>query len=335
MLKTNIDYSVLLDFFNIEPKSLKDGGSIEENEWYFKIFSFLKSKTDLQIGGYDSNSEFSNLINILTSGREDSKLYPIQTNSVLSKVPIIENNLHSLYFSELYDSFIGEIEKKCGLLIGNRDNYKRLFNDLICWGKRDKITVRKNSVETLKNWEEIKPYILPFTDVILYDNFILRDNNTIDENLLKIIEILSEKANVQFNLIIIYEVETFLDNNKKKQNYPKLKVHEKKITDFLKTKKINCSLGLIETDNKFKEHDRGIFMNYMRIYSGDSFNYFNIDGKIITKGTDIQFQYYSNPNNFNIAREALKNIKNIVTEFSKKLIPSYIGKIENRLLNNL
>ena len=332
MITTHIDYKVLIGFFKNKPKSDDEGGNDDENLWYYTIKCYLKSKTNLQIGCYNSNLPYSNFINDLTTGRENSKLYPIMTNSILSETPIIENNLHSVFFSELNEAQCNNVKNKCGLLIGNLDNYKNNFNDLLGFHKVGILPVRESS-PLFNSWNQLKDFLLPYTDVIIYDNFLLSDSSLLKSNLFQIIKNLSNSASVKFNILIFFK-------RKDENDLLRLgKIYESINEECIKSYQINCNLGLILTDIKteFKEHDRGIFMNYMRIYSGDSFNYFKEDGSILTSGTDIHFQFFSNPNYFISANAALINIKNIFLNAiqNKGLTKPFIGFTENRLFNNI
>jgi len=334
MLDTKIDSGVLLDLFSNKPKSLLEGGTNEENLLFHSILDLLKLKTNLQIGCFNQNLPFNNYINILTSGRGESKLLEPLSNSVLSDIPNVDENVHSTYFSEIEDEKCKILQNECGLMLSNIKDYKVNICKLLNWDKPDKLPVRISESKSLKCWEEICPFLLPTTDIIIYDNFILgADDDTIESNLFKMIEVLAKSSAVKFNLLIIYKI---LFDKQTKKTFPKLIENEKAIKNFIEENKINCNLGLIETDNEFKEHDRGIFMNYLRIYSGDSFNYFKQSGEIITK-TDIQFQYYSDPTNYIVSNAALKSINNIVIKCSntKKLFPTFTGDIKNRLLETL
>ena len=85
---------------------------------------------------------------------------------------------------------------------------------------------------------------------------------------------------------------------------------------------------------RVKEHDRGIFMNYLWIKSGDSFNYFNQRNDIVTHGTDIQFLSMVSPDNFNSSKAVLENLSAIVNKTKESSSPGHtFGILKNRLLN--
>ena len=103
---------------------------------------------------------------------------------------------------------------------------------------------------------------------------------------------------------------------------------------IIEERNINCNLQLVLAENEVKEHDRGIFTNYLRIKSGDSFNYFDSYGNVETKGTDITFASMTEPNERaaakNVLYEVNKNIKYLKQR--KVLIPYVYGECVNLLL---
>ena len=113
--------------------------------------------------------------------------------------------------------------------------------------------------------------------MLIIDNYIF-DKNVWESNLIELLKVFGARTPVKFNLLIVsFEGSKFkIDIN---------------IGNDLKNKLIqcgiNCNLCIILAPTQLKEHDRTILTNYLRIKSGDSFNYFNSNGDYITKGTEI------------------------------------------------
>lgn len=59
----------------------------------------------------------------------------------------------------------------------------------------------------------------------------------------------------------------------------------------------------------FSEHDRTIWTNYFRIYTGDSINHFNSKGEKITKGREIQLSSHLKNENSKVSNKLIEDIQ--------------------------
>ncbi|SFE50902.1 hypothetical protein [Thermophagus xiamenensis] len=59
----------------------------------------------------------------------------------------------------------------------------------------------------------------------------------------------------------------------------------------------------------FSEHDRTIWTNYFRIYTGDSINHFNSKGEKITKGHEIQLSSHLKNENSKVSNKLIEDIQ--------------------------
>ena len=202
------------------------------------------------------------------------------------------------------------------MLFGFEDNYLHQYKKLAFDGKSyTTFHVRKelSGLRFLKRWEDLKQFILPFTDLIISDRYI-SDFSIIDQNLVDFICLLDKQTPVQYNLLIITQ----------KGNKNFLDEFEHYLTVKIKENKLKARLGIVLTR---KEHDRCILMNYLKIESGDSFNYFSKDGKIITNGTELKLFPLCFPDTFYDVQVKLSVMKNIV-ETEKEDVR---GNLNNRL----
>lgn len=166
--------------------------------------------------------------------------------------------------------------------------------------------------------------MLPFTDVIISDSFILSDVSLIQSNLFSIWEKLDSLTPIKYNILIVTH-----------EGNPKMDIKKEfdKINEFRIKKNLKGNLSLVFTSFVDKEHDRNIFMNYIRVKSGDSFNYFNSKQNIITKGTEIDIYPCADPQKEKATMGILKRVTDIIKNSSEeKRLSSYGGKIFNRLL---
>ena len=327
-METFIDGIILSDFFENRPQRTPIGNEYDNERWD-SFWKFLKSETDLQINNPNKLSNNHKLFySSLTTGRGETKISTtekafdsVYKNKIKSKSPfsffcINEDNEQQ---QKKYNS-------KNGYLIGFLKDYISKWERLKLLQLSKVLPVRKNIEGALfSKWEILGEYLTPFTDAVLVDNYIFSDESLILSNFEQILIQLDCATPVKYNLTIV----TF-EGNKIKLNGPLLfkQLHDIKIKNQLK-----CDIGLVLATRKVKEHDRGIFTNYLRIMTGDTFNYFNSRNAIIT-GTDISFHSLANPDNMHAARAALSSVKNnsinhIVQNFKDTHV---FGNLKNQLL---
>jgi hypothetical protein len=300
MLETIIDSEIFIDFCKSRPAPVPEGTKQENNEW-LSFWSFLQSDSDLKFIGYsDFNAQKaeSRFLSALTSGRGDAKINFVPKFNWPKNGKLPKNPYPGSFFCLNLDVEEKRVQltTQNGLLFAFMNNYKEQWQKL---SNSDTFHIRRGLKEgkLLVNWESLSPFILPFTDVIICDKFIHQKDYR-DKNLLEIIKLLDKHASKPYNLLII----TNKDN-----------IHLDEFESYLKEKiaenKLKANLGIVLSR---KEHDRCIIMNYMRIDSGDSFNYFNSAGTINTNGTELKLFPHCYPKNFNDTRIRLDAIQNIV-----------------------
>lgn len=178
---------------------------------------------------------------------------------------------------------------------------------------------------SFSKWEDLKKYSLPTSEIIVIDPYILKnkdtDTDTIDINFIEYLKVLLIDCNVKPNIIIV------TSPNHIDWNYDKLK---SKINSALKKQLGNkVNITLIRTK---REHDRSILTNYHRIYSGDTFNFWNNNGIKISKGREISYSSIADVENFELARELINDVQKTIN-FLKKNNADYIeGNQESKLL---
>lgn len=252
---------------------------------------------------------------VLTEGVNDTKKefndvkFPDRPLMATSCNSFNLNQLSAIYL--IKDDDVSKLKDKGAILIGDLgeeiDVLKQLFlcqNDYIF--DRE---LRIGSAEFSK-WEHLEPFITPLTEIIVIDPYILKnseiENTTIDENLIKWLNILCGKAKNKVNISIVYSpanVSYSLEEVKKKI----IKKLSKTLGD---NKKPN--LTFIST---FKEHDRSIITNYLRI-SGNTFNYWNERGQQITKGKEVTIKSLARKEYHLNMLEAIKDVQSIIDSSS-------------------
>jgi len=165
-------------------------------------------------------------------------------------------------------------------------------------------------------WNDLTSYSLPLTDIIIVDQYILKnkdtDTDTLDTNLIEYLFVLTHSVNSKINIVII----THPDNIDYDFNTLRSKIN----TKVKSSTRAKPNITLIKTR---KEHDRTILTNYNRIYSGDTFNFWNNQGKKITKGKEIAYSSIAKSENHFLAKELISDIQKTIN-WNYKNNPEYI-----------
>lgn len=328
-METIIDGTILLDFFGSQPKQIPIGTE-EENQLWNSFWSFLKSKTNLDVRNYDPKDDSQGaFFKCLTTGRGDSKITISNASPIHNEGVVISKKPSSFYcLNEDSEADKKLMEDKNGFVVAFQETYKKHWAQLSLLNRDKTLSVRKDAyikTNEFSSWSQLGGYLSKFTDVVMVDNYIFSSNELIPSNFEKILIELSKATPVRFNLTIYtFEgVKYKLDGQKLKHN----------LKNFIKKNKIKCKFQLVIADNRVKEHDRGIFTNYIRIKSGDSFNYFNSQGEVISKGTDIDFISLIEPNERNATRNVLSKVNENIKELIERKATSVFGKCNNLLLS--
>lgn len=325
MLKCTCDIAIFDDFIKNQPQK-EPVGNEDDNKAWNSLWYFLKSGADLELVNMPDNYE-NIFLNSLTTGRAGSSL---STNSNF-------NHPHKCTFKKDTEIdrifFINEeLEEKQrnylknnGHFIAFQNNYLEKWKQFSFFNKPRQLSARKNATLKFYSWNQLNDYAVNFTDLIIVDSYVFSDESLLHSNLYRIIEILSSWTQIRFNLLIVSYV-----GGKIKVNAEKC--HEK-IKDFCIQKNIKCNIGIVLSTSELKEHDRIIYSNYIRIKSGDSFCYFNSANDFVTKGTDIDFFSYTEPNLHQTALDGINRIKEIIENLKNRYPENIAGTIDNRLIN--
>lgn len=141
------------------------------------------------------------------------------------------------------------------------------------------------SPSTIRNWNNIAKYTAPCTDILIVDRYILSDKRLLSKNLFPIIKaLISQTKDLPVNIVLVVEKNS-IDSN---IDLDTLSDSIKSIVEEKVGEEPNVTFMLCAThlgDQLF--HDRLILTNYRAITSGDSFNYFNQEGRIRTGGFGV------------------------------------------------
>jgi hypothetical protein len=179
----------------------------------------------------------------------------------------------------------------------------------------------------LSQWADLKDYSFPISDIIVIDSYIACDTSLIDTNLIELISILSIKSRCKINIIV------YTNHEQTNISYEELSSKIRKGIELVTG--VSPNFTLIKYRNQrgvasFSEHDRTIFTNYNRMYSGDTFNYFLSDGTKTTKGRELHYSNYGKKENHELAQELINDIQNNISRMPKESIQ---GDMKSNFLN--
>lgn len=321
MLKTYYDYNIYREFQVKRPGNIF---SDDFNKWH-QYFNFLKSGTDLVLTNCSEDSA-DNLVTLLTTGRGESKLNFKPKFKGFNKniVPKDYGTNETFFINEASKTDQRNYRTKNPHYFGFNTDHFEAFEKLAIIKKDSRLPVRKNMLTNeFVSWDLLGEYLLPFSDCIIIDDFIFKEADYIvEQNLDKILIQLDISAPLKYNLMLI----TYRGNNRD----VKISRVLEHIDKLRKKHSLKANISVIVSSKI--EHDRNIFMNYMRINSQAEFNYFSNHGDTIVD-TEISFLTYTNPRNFKNSEIILKDVSKKVSEILKRGDQSEVaGNCENGLL---
>lgn len=317
MLNTVIDYEVFEDFCKIQPKQIPIGSEEENNLWN-SFWGYLKSGSNIALTNYSDQDNI--FLNNLTTGRSGTT-FKLTEFKKPHKFKLPKNqNVQTLFFlNEKNIANQNKYRSENGLIFGFINDYIEVWKE-ICFFNKELVLHNRKSVNEIKkfSWNKFSQFILPFTDVIIRDDFLFKDINELKNKFGNIIEALNKTSTKKYNILIIlnkYRLDSRFGENL--ENVFKYLEEEKIIN------KERSNLSLVHTS---REHDRYIFFNYLEVDFGKI-------PDTSTNPTKITFFPFTLKNNLSNALDVLRDLKEIV-EIAKGN-KEVEGIVENKLLNCL
>ena len=201
----------------------------------------------------------------------------------------LKTNMHNSFLREdlsavylLDDEKVATVKNMGSLIIGDPGNELDALSQLVI--NDDNPYTKQFIPREQTSWNFIENYVSPTTDIIIVDRFLPLDQSLNESNLYAIIEKLVAKSKCKINCIIFSDGEVRSKNNTITPDWNSIRNNIKQRVEKITGFKPNITFVL-----KYKvEHDRTIFTNYKRYYSGDTFNYFDSNWKCITSGRHFQ-----------------------------------------------
>ena len=236
-----------------------------------------------------ANPPYNLILNQLSSGRSNSSkpqfigLFPPRPLKSNIHKDFDRDELTAVYLIE--DEKIDTVKRVGAVLIGapgeEVDTLSNLFYD--DYQYTTSFTPKKD----MPSWDVLSSIIQPCSDIIIIDRFLFAEQELIEYNLHSFLKAISNNSvEKKFNLVIFTDPVQQIKVNGRIETFKPdwSKMRSDIISYFKKIDKRSAINVTIIASREIGEHDRSIFMNYANHSSGDSLNYYDSQGRIITNG---------------------------------------------------
>lgn len=270
------------------------------------IFNFSKTNEDerliLLIENFFSTGVGAN--SSLPKFKEIFPSRPLKSNSLneISK----KEDLTAIYL--LDDDRIQLLKDRGNLLLGAPGEEIKILSSMYIEDEQFSHTL--NPRNDMQNWGTLSFAVKPCSDIIIADPYICSDENLLEFNLYPLITTLaSHIKNSQFNLVVITRKQV-------KNNWENIISQIKaKIKKSLNSK-INVTF-IVDATNQFHEHDRIIFTNYTYLTSGDSLNYYDSNGQLLSRVRNFVINSHGSRTHLRNSYLFLEDMQKIVDYYNR------------------
>ncbi len=235
----------------------------------------------------------------------NENLFPVRPLKSNTYITFDTGQLSAMYLID--DERIQILKDKGAVLVGGPGEEFDIFNQLFffqCDYKFEK-KLKIGSAE-FNEWQALQNYSSAVSDILFIDAFILSDADTVDFNLIPYLKVLVAKSRCKINLVL------YVNQNNVNITYQDISSKVRLAMESVTGIKPNFTLIKVRDQrgvNSYAEHDRTIFTNYTRVYSGDTFNYFRPDGSKLTKGREIHYSSFGDSENHKLALGLITDIQ--------------------------
>lgn len=313
-------------YFDIE--NLESYLSQPKNEAFQDSLKMIRKQLDLSFNfskeEFKKSETLLHFIKSLSDGIGNKKIkyipekFPSRNLKSNSHNNFSAEELLSVYF--INDETLDKLKNKDDLLIADVGEEMPMFKMLFLHNDDYKFEKKLRIGSQFQSWADFNNYYCPYTDLIIVDNFILSDVSLFETNLKGIVaNTLKDNIRKKINIII------FLKADQENVSFSDLKTNLKSLVEAKYTDSPNITIV-----KHYAEHDRTILKNHLRVYSGDTFNYFLSNGQKNTKGKEIHFVSIADRENYNLYLDMLADLQKIIKNVKATDI---IGDKVSRFLN--
>jgi hypothetical protein len=238
---------------------------------------------------------------------------PLKSNSYNS---FDINQLSAIYL--INDEKLSVLKEKGAVLIGEIGEEIQILKQLFFF--HDDYKFEKKLIigsSEFSEWQHLEKYSSVTSDILIFDPYILSDSSLIDSNFLKLLRVLCTKSRCKLSIVLYTDIDQI------QIDYTTISAKVRQEIQTVTGISPNFTIVKYRKQKNyvsFAEHDRTIFTNYFRVYSGDSFNYFKSDGTKITTGREIHLIGFADKENHNLALELIKDIQNNIIKLPSEAI---------------
>lgn len=327
-MEVYIDKANLESFISFgSHKMFTDCSRMLKNKFKLK-FNFNKE----EIKGH---ADILKWITTMTDGVKEGVLFsdelfpsrPLKSNM---HIGFNQNQLSAVYM--LDDEKVDLVKNKGCFLIASVGEEINVLSHLIIKDS-DYSFDKKIRLSDMGNWSVFNDHISPCSDIIIIDKYILCDETIYEHNIYSLINtLISPIGESKINIAIVTSGSHYTPQTKTTftPNWIAIKT---KIKSNVKNKtKIDPNVTFVLSPNDIAEHDRTIFTNYRRIYSGDTFNYFDCEGRIISKGKEVHLCSMADIDNYNLGMELISDVQKLVISIKGRNPDLIIGDEKSNYL---
>jgi len=158
-------------------------------------------------------------------------------------------------------------------------------------------------------WEDLRKFSMPLTDIVFIDNYILSSKEIIECNIKDYLRVLLNQSYSKVNLVLFVHPDK-IDGD--------IEEYRKDLKALVKAETGKASnVSIVQTR---KEHDRTIITNYKRVYTGDTFNFWDNAGRKITKGREIEYSSFLRTENDKLKKALINDLQDIINKNPENII---------------
>ncbi|AYO57330.1 hypothetical protein CO230_03845 [Chryseobacterium sp. 6424] len=313
-------------YFDIE--NLESFLSSPKDKFFQNCLNLIQEELDLVFNFSKDELKKSELLmlipKLLAEGRGDNthifapEKFPARTIKSNTHKDFDVHQLTSAFF--IKDDNLAKLKDRSDILIADVGEEIELFTKLFLQNTKYFFEDVK-TIEKFGSWSYLKKHNVPYTDLIIVDNFLFKNEDNIEANLFPMLEnFIGCTYRKKINIVIFVkqgEINLDLLEIQRKMKAAVAKFHEEE-----------PNITIIQS---FMVHDRFILNNCFLINSGPTFNaYFYPTGKPMSKPDIISFRSIANKNYYDLYFQLLSKYQKILDNVDKQYI---IGDKVSRFLN--
>lgn len=166
------------------------------------------------------------------------------------------------------------------------------------------------------NWDGLDNSILPCSDIIISDPYILSNSGLLHNNLISLLKKLTEKVRNSSVNIVIFCLKETRDRSQNMMVQPNWSVIRSQIKRVLSSIGIVSKVTFVAPNDEveFGEHDRTAFTNYLLYIPGSTFNFYNLQGLLTSRGRHFHVHCSAHSDYYKEAVDFISDMQRIVDE---------------------